>query len=199
MRMKLPFVASTLGVILAMSAVPLMPAAQASPPRTASVAAKVTCSRHNAKPFRPTSAVFGRVGTAPVVGYQRVNGIPGTAPLTDAGKAIAAWDKPGLKVGAKQGHVLMNAHAWPDGSALGNHLVAGLKKGAVIKIFGAKGKVQCYRVVKRVIRVETPELVQLYYGAASSKPRLALVTCAGTRRGPGDWSHRAVWLAKPIA
>lgn len=202
MRPKMPFLASTLGALITVGSLPLMGVvlpAQASSPIPQSVTAKATCSKNNAKPFVPTQAVFGPVGAAPIAGYARVNGVPGTAPLTDAGKAIAAWDRPGVKPGAKKGHVLMNAHAWPDGSALGNRLTAGLKKGAVIKVSGAKGKVQCYRVVKRLVKVETPKLAHLYYGTKTSKPMLAMVTCAGVRRGPGDWSHRAVWLAKPIA
>ena len=57
-------------------------------------------------------------------------GIPGVPPLTSAGKAVFAWDRQqGIRPGAARGNVLLNAHTWPDGSALGNRLLDGLRTG----------------------------------------------------------------------
>lgn len=156
------------------------------------------CSRNTGAPFAPTRISLGGVGGAKILGTPRVKGIPGTPPLSEAGKAQMAWDKPGLRPGFAHGHVLMNAHAWPDGTALGNHLVAGLKVGALIKVSGRGDRLQCYRVVSLTVKAPSKALTRLYYGSDKSAPRLALLTCAGVRRGPGDWSKRAVWLAKPV-
>ena len=98
----------------------------------------------------------------------------------------------------KSGHVLMNGHVWPDGSAIGNHFNATARRGKVIKVSGAKGQVQCYRLKKRIIRSPSRHFAKRYYGSVNSRPRLAILTCTGIRRGPGDWSHRSVWFAKPI-
>ena len=156
------------------------------------------CSRHNARPFVPIRAVVGPVGGRRVLGVGRVSGLPGTPPLTDAGKVMLAWDRVGIRPGFSHGHVLMNAHAWPDGTALGNALNARLRLDALIKVYGRGDRVQCYRVVRHEVRKPSPRLQRIYYGTDESPARLAIITCAGVRRGPGDWSKRAVWLAKPI-
>lgn len=157
------------------------------------------CSRHNARPFKPVRARVGSLGGRAVLGVPRVGGLPGTLPLSDADKVKLAWDRPGIRPGFARGHVLMNAHAWPDGSALGNQMNAEITVGALIKVFGKGGRVQCYRVVQHVVRKPSKTLQRLYYGNDRSPPRLAIITCAGVRRGPGDWTKRAVWLARAIS
>ncbi len=159
----------------------------------------VNCSRQNAVPFVPVSIDLAGVGNAKVIGLSRVKSIPGVPPLTDAGKSQMAWDRPGIRPGFAQGHVLMNAHAWPDASALGNVMDAKLVVGAVIRVHGRGDRVQCYRVVRHIVAAPSKKLSNAYYGSDQSAPRLAILTCTGVRRGPGDWSKRAVWLAKPIA
>ena len=52
-------------------------------------------------------------------------GIPGVPPLSSAGKTVFAWDREqGIRPGDRRGNVLLNAHTWPDGSALGNRLLS---------------------------------------------------------------------------
>jgi hypothetical protein len=160
--------------------------------------ATVNCSTHNAVPFAPISVELATVGKAKVLGVSRVKGTPGVPPLTDTGKKQMAWDRPGIRPGFAQGHVLMNAHAWPDASALGNALDAKLVVGSQIRVHGRGDRVQCYRVVRHVVASPSKKLSTTYYGSDKSAPRLAILTCTGVRRGPGDWSKRAVWLAKPI-
>jgi hypothetical protein len=54
----------------------------------------------------------------------------------------------------------------------------------------------CYRVVKRIsVRAKQP--VPAYYDSGG-RPLLAIAVCSGVRRGPGDWSHRTIWFAKPV-
>jgi hypothetical protein len=36
------------------------------------------------------------------------------------------------------------------------------------------------------------------YYSSTGPSRLAILVCSGRRRGPGDWSHRTIWFAKPI-
>jgi len=161
-------------------------------------AAVTRCSRRNARPFLPRRATVGVLGSRRVFGVSRVAGLPGTPPLTDTGKVLLGWDRVGIRPGFSHGHVLMNAHAWPDGTALGNGMNAKLRLGSVIRVYGRGGRVQCYRVFRHVVKAPSLSLERLYYGDDKSPARLAILTCAGVRRGPGDWSKRAVWLAKPV-
>lgn len=161
--------------------------------------AKQTCSRRNDKPFKPVSLSMPGVGQVRVLALRALrNGVPRALPLTHVGKTSIAWDRPGFRPGSRSGHVLMNAHVWPDGSAIGNRFNAAAHLGKIIKVKGAKGQVQCYRLSKRIFKRPTRRFAKRYYGSVNSRPRLAILTCAGVRRGPGDWSHRSVWFAKPI-
>ncbi|MGL5810114.1 MAG: class F sortase, partial [Nocardioides sp.] len=158
-----------------------------------------SCSRENTVAFAPVSLSVRRLGRVRVRALKPfADGVPRALPINAVGKSQMAWDRPGAKAGATRGHVLMNAHLWTDPNGVGNRLTAVLKDGAVVRLRGAAGQVQCYRVTRRVVRKPSPRLARLYYGTARSKHRLAILTCAGTRRGPGDWSHRSIWLARPI-
>jgi hypothetical protein len=134
------------------------------------------------------------VRRARVTGYPRdAAGVPGVPPVT--AKDVFAWDLGGVEPGSKQGHVLLNAHTWPNGSAMGNRLLAGLQVGGRIVLRGAGGKVACYRVTQRTeVRAE-----EGYPGwSASDGPSaVVIVVCSGVRRGPRDWSHRTLWFAEP--
>lgn len=142
-----------------------------------------------------------------VVGRTRVlalgrdrSGVPRTPPLTDRGKWQFAWDRAsGIRPGERYGVVRLNAHTYPRsgayGSALGNRLLARLRRGDRMVVTG-DGQRLCYRVTRRVrYRAERP--LPEYY-SSSGPSRLAILVCSGTRRGPGDWSHRTVWFAKPV-
>ena len=158
-----------------------------------------TCSRANEKPFKPVALSMPGIGRVVVRGLRaQRNGVPRTLPLTAVGKSQIAWDRPGFRPGSSTGHVLMNAHVWPDGSAIGNRFNATARTGKIIKVMGAQGQVQCYRLTKRILQRPTRRFAKRYYGSVNSAPRLAILTCAGTRRGPGDWSHRSAWFAKPV-
>ena len=96
------------------------------------------------------------------------NGIPGTPPLTTYGKSVFAWDdQQGTRPGGKAGNVLLNAHTWPDGSALGNRLLAALHLGDRLVVRGVAGRL-CYKVTERV---EVPADIQMYrYYAPRVRP-----------------------------
>lgn len=122
-------------------------------------------------------------------------GTPGTPPLTTAGKFMFAWDRAqGVHPGDARGNVLLNTHTWPDGSALGNHLLTKLHVGDRIMVHGDRGSL-CYRVTARV-EVPAQRSMPRYY-RTDGRPRLAIVVCSGRRLAPGVWDHRTVWFASP--
>lgn len=149
--------------------------------------------------FAPrTIAVPGITKGATVVHPPRdADGVPGVPPLTTRGKAVFAWDREqDIRPGDPAGNVLLNAHSWPDGSALGNHLLAGLRVGDRIVVRGAEPRLRlCYRVTERI---EVPADVNMpRYYASDGPPQLAILVCSGRRLGPGNWEKRTVWFASP--
>jgi len=147
--------------------------------------------------FKPeTISVRGVTRRAFVVAPPRDElGVPGTPPLTTLGKSLFAWDrKQGIRPGDPAGNVLLNAHTWPDGTALGNRLLAGLHKGDRIVVHGAVARL-CYRVTERV-EVPADKNMPRYYDK-TGRPQLAIVVCSGRRLGPGVWTKRTVWFASP--
>lgn len=149
--------------------------------------------------FRPrTVSVPGVVRAASIVTPPRdAAGVPGVPPFTSRGKSVFAWDREqGIRPGALIGNVLLNAHTWPDGSAIGNRLLADLHRGDRIVVAGDKAR-QCYRVTERV-EVSAQRGMPRYY-VADGPPQLAIVVCSGRRLGPGVWTKRTVWFASPSA
>jgi hypothetical protein len=123
--------------------------------------------------------------------------VPGTPPLTSLGKTEMAFDLgSGIKPGDAGGNALLNAHTWPDGSALGNKLLAKLQKGDPIVVHGALGQI-CYKVDDRV-EVPADNNGKRYF-ATAGKPQIAIVVCSGQRTGPGVWTMRTIWYASPVA
>ncbi|QWC86193.1 DUF1992 domain-containing protein [Nocardioidaceae bacterium] len=149
--------------------------------------------------FRPTSvSIPGIAADAEVVHPARDgSGVPGTPPLTADGKAQMAFDvENGIAPGAAAGNALFNAHTWPDGSALGNRLLEGLRVGDRFEVRGTQGRVLCYRLTRRVQVPATVSGAQYY--RRDGAPRMAIVVCSGTRTGPGQWSHRTLFFAAPV-
>ena len=153
-----------------------------------------------AAPFTPrTISVPGVTNAAAVVTPPRLpDGVPGAPPLTTAGKTVFAFDREqGIRPGDPGGNVLLNAHTWPDGSALGNRLLAGLQLGDRIVVHGPARTRLCYRVSERVEVLASKGLAR-YYDRVGP-PQLAIVVCSGRRLGPGNWEKRTVWFARPAA
>ncbi|HSJ22625.1 MAG TPA: class F sortase [Nocardioidaceae bacterium] len=147
------------------------------------------------RPVQPTSITIpGVAQRAPVLSPPRdANGIPGVPPLSGEGKAAFAWDREqGIRPGDPRGNALLNAHTWPDGTALGNDLLIGLRKGDRIVVQGSGARL-CYRVSERV-EVMAADGLPRYY-ATDGPHQLAIVACSGRRLGPGEWEKRTVWFA----
>ena len=172
--------------------------ANPQPEPSTTIAPRSACDRvrHGFTPR--TISVPGATRAAAIVTPPRdAAGIPGTPPLTEAGKAEFAWDlAQGTRPGDRRGNVIVNAHTWPDGSALGNRLLAALHRGDLVVVRGEKVRL-CYRVTDRV-EVPAATLMPRYY-RKDGPPRLAILTCSGRRLGPGIWTRRTVWFASPVS
>jgi hypothetical protein len=174
-----------------------VPSSQPSEPST-TVAPIPGCDqvRHG---FTPRSiSVPGATRAAAIATPPRdAAGIPGTPPLTLAGKGMFAWDlEQGTRPGDPHGNVIVNTHTWPDGSALGNRLLAVLHPGDRLVVRGKSVRL-CYEVTER-IEVPADTLMPRYY-SKDGPPQLAILACSGKRLGPGIWTKRTVWFATPLA
>jgi sortase family protein len=155
------------------------------------------CEPAAAGPFKPTRiTVPGIVRNARVLALPRDgHDVPSVPPISNAGKGEFAWDRPpGIKPGSPKGNVLLNAHTWPDGSALGNHFLRDLRKGDRIIVRGKDVRL-CYEVSRRV-EVPAHNDFPEYYDT-TGPPQLALIVCSGQRLGPGNWTKRTIWFASP--
>ncbi|HET7735791.1 MAG TPA: sortase [Nocardioidaceae bacterium] len=165
----------------------------ATAPRV-TIAPTPTCSTAK-EPFVPTS--IDLTGLAlPVLALGRdERNVPGVPSLAD--KFVVAWDAPGIQPGADKGNVLLNTHTWPDGSALGNRLLAKLQEGDRF-VLENDGLRLCYRVTERTeVSVENPPLKRVY--DREGPPQAVMIVCSGTRLGPGNWTHRTLWFAEPVS
>ena len=150
------------------------------------------------RPFRPRSIAIADVTTgARVIAPPRDSrGVPGIPPLTTAGKSLFAWDRAsGVWPGDPAGNVLLNAHTWPEGSAIGNRMLAEVHEGDGIVVRGEHARL-CYRVTERV-EVPAEEGLPRYY-TTDGPHQLAIVVCSGRRLAPGVWENRTVWFASPV-
>jgi hypothetical protein len=168
-----------------------------------SVLAPKACYRPADGTFTPTRiTVPGVTRDATVLALPRDGAnVPQAPPISDVGKTEFAWSRsPDPMPGTTKGNVLLNAHTWPDGSALGNKLLAGLQIGDRIVVHGrsTSGQEQtlCYRVTKRDVIVASDGSYEYY--EREGPPQLALIVCSPPRLGPGNWVHRTIWYAAPL-
>ena len=165
----------------------------------APVAAKVGCTRNVTTWFKPTRAEVAQIGTRiRVLAVSRnSDGSMGAPPLTTAGKASFGWDKLSTPPGYFKGSVPIDAHTYPDGSALGNKLLRLLRVGDRYVLKGADGQRQCYRINERHEYPRDQVPTQRIFRTGGS-PQVAIVVCSGRRLGPGNWLKRTVWFGTPI-
>lgn len=156
------------------------------------------CLHPATRKFFPTKAKVQDVSKPRVLWVGRYsNGIPKAPPLSTTGKRSFGWDRKGPKPGSHKGNVRFNAHTYPDGSALGNAMLSRLWVGALIILKDRSGHVLCYTVTKRVQVTPRSYAARVGYYATRGAPKLAIVVCSGTRLGPGNWTRRTIWYAKP--
>jgi len=156
------------------------------------------CHQPVTRPFVPTRITVPKVTTnAEVLALPRDgNNVPSAPPISNAGKTQFAWDEPTIKPGEPKGNVLINAHTWPDGTALGNHLLDNLQVGGRIIVNGKGGAQLCYKVTKRDVIVASDGSWEYY--EQNGPPQIALIVCSPPRLGPGNWVHRTIWYASPV-
>lgn len=150
-------------------------------------------------PLLPTAVTIPGLGphVSVIALHRNSHGTPGVPPLSSTGKTEMAFDLgSGIRPGDPHGNALLNAHTWPDGTALGNKLLAGLHDGDQIVVHGLLGQI-CYRVTDRV-EVPATDPGKRYY-ATTGPPQIAIAVCSGKRLGPGLWTKRTLWFASPIA
>jgi hypothetical protein len=156
------------------------------------------CEDPPTEPFKPTRiTVPGVIRNGKVLALPRDSrNVPLVPPVASVGKLQTAWDRPpGIKPGSPKGNVLLNAHTWPDGSALGNKLLKRLDEGDRIILRGDDATL-CYEVDERV-EVRASRGYPAYYDR-EGPPRIAFLVCSGRRLGPGQWTHRTIWFASPV-
>ena len=156
------------------------------------------CGSTVTKEFTPTRITFpGVARDLKVLALPRDgSNVPSVPPVSQAGKRQVAWDRPpGIKPGSPKGNVLLNAHTWPDGSALGNKLLDDLEKGDRVILRG-HGSTLCYEVDKQIEVLDADGYPP--YFDRDGPPQIAIIVCSGRRLGPGHWTHRTIWFAKPV-
>ena len=149
--------------------------------------------------FRPVRASIPVVSTRIRVLTVRRNadGSMGAPPLTDTGKRAIGWLRNSTPPGWHEGSVPLDAHTWPDGSALGNKLLRLLHVGDRLILFGANGEKQCYRINERHEYPRDQVPWQRFF-RTTGPPQVGMIVCSGRRLGPGNWLKRTVWFGTPI-
>ncbi|MBV6726926.1 class F sortase [Nocardioides daeguensis] len=181
------------------AAVPTPAAPTPTPtPTPAPAPAPDPCARQASAGFVPTTiSVPGVTRKARVLALPRdAAGVPGVPPVAD--KLAFAWDRGGIEPGSAAGHVLLNTHTWPDGTAMGNKLLAGLDVGGRLVLAAGKGETRrtaCYTVTERTEVLASAGFPG--WDAADGPPEVVIVVCSGKRLGPGNWTHRTLWFASP--
>jgi hypothetical protein len=183
--------------------VALPPAAQTVTAGSVLKARPDPCLRGVSAPFTPTRiTVPGVTRDATVLALPRDSAnVPQAPPVSNVGKTQFAWSRsPDPLPGTPKGNVLINAHTWPDGTALGNKLLEGLQVGDRIVVHGKSAaggnETLCYRVTKRDVIVASDGSYEYY--EREGPPQLALIVCSPPRLGPGNWLHRTIWYASPL-
>lgn len=157
------------------------------------------CEEPSRRPFTPVRISVQDVtkGSAVLAVSRDANGIPGVPPVSTTGKSQFAFDAPGVHPGAQRGNVILTAHTWPDGTAMGNRLLRGLGEGERLVLHGKPGQGLCYRVTDRLeVSLVDPPLERVY--DTDGPPQVVIIVCSGTRLGPGNWTHRTLWFASPV-
>lgn len=171
------------------------------PSPTASASVEPACSTATV-PFVPSQVRFG-TERADVQALDQVEETTAdgrtilTSPTpTEFNPRVFAWDKQSAKPGSDMGNVLLTAHTYSDGSALGNRLHKELRPGDQVTLAGPNGFV-CYQVVERTeVTVDLYPTERVY--DFDGPPRAVITVCSGLRLGPGDWTKRTLWFLEPM-
>ncbi|WP_148060582.1 class F sortase [Luteococcus japonicus] len=156
----------------------------------------------SASPLVPTRITLGDVASdAPVMSLGLAADGTAAAPPKDQPKTVG-WYNLGPRPGSDKGKVVLTAHTYHRGGALGNALNSeqGLRLGDVIRLTDASGRTLCYRhtrTAKVMVKDYDPKSTVLYddHGA----PMLAIVICWDYERSTKFWASRIIFYAEPLA
>jgi hypothetical protein len=178
-----------------------VPAVAGAPGTASGVEARATapCSSGVTGPFRPVQGGGPTIGSKyKVLAMARLSsGAMATPPVNDTGKHQYAWDKASKAPGSGHGSVPIDAHTWPDGSALGNKMLSNLHVGDIFVLRGAYGQKQCYKINFRQ-SYPRDQVPAAKFFTRSGPPHVSIIVCSGRRLGPGNWTRRTVWFGVPI-
>ena len=109
-----------------------------------------------------------------------------------------AWDRQGVRPGSARGTAIFDAHTWPWSAppAMGNRMLRQLHEGDQITLWG-KHQVLCYTITRRTsinVRQKDPK----GFFSTTGSPQIVITVCSGKRLGPGNWSRRTYWFARPF-
>lgn len=124
-------------------------------------------------------------------------GAAGTPPKSDP--SSWAWFSKGPKPGSDKGNVVLNGHTYHKGGAIGNRLMADLKKGDIIRLTDKAGQTVCYRYdhkTKIMVKGYDPNSNVLYN---DNGPAQAIIVVCDDYKGKEDWESRVFFHADPVA
>ncbi|MEL4357296.1 MULTISPECIES: class F sortase [unclassified Luteococcus] len=162
-------------------------------------AAPAGCSTQMS-PMVPTKVTMGQVTSdSPVLSLGLADdGSIATPPFSQP--FSVGWFNGGPKPGSGKGKVVLTAHTFHKGGALGNALQSGLKQGDIIRLTDASGKTLCYRYTsstKLMVKDYDPNSTAVY--DTGGKPMLAIVICWDWDAARKFWDSRVVYYAEPLA
>jgi hypothetical protein len=172
-------------------------AGSAAAPRAAATAETMTCKlpSHSFVPGQATIPALRR--QVRVIQVERTSDNQmGKGPVTEEGKWLMAMD-PHNRPGSRRGSVLLSGHTWPDGSALGNAMLASVGSGDRIVLTGKAGEKICYGIYERK-SYPADEVPSNQVFRNSGPEQMVFVACSGKRTSPGHWTRRTLWFAKPV-
>ena len=127
------------------------------------------------------------------------DGAPATPPNNEG--FTVAWFNQGPMVGSRRGNVILTAHTFRYGGALGNELNRGLlHTGDIIRISDASGSTVCYeftRALKINVADYDPKSSILY--DPTGNPQIVLVVCADYPLTSGEPAARMLYFARLIS
>ncbi|WP_394276755.1 class F sortase [Luteococcus sp.] len=175
--------------------------ASPQPSGAASPAPPAGCSTDFSR-MTPTRATVGDlVRDTPVLSLGVAkDGSVATPPFSQPNSI--GWYNLGPRPGDVTGKVVLTAHTFRNGGALGNAMHAskdGLRPGDVIRISDASGRTLCYRYTtstKIAVKDYDPDSTVLY--DAKGRHQLAIVTCWDFDARREHWDSRIIYYAEPI-
>jgi len=158
------------------------------------------CRSPASSAFEPTRLDVAGEGSWPVIAMGRdADGTP-QAPARNGSYLPweAGWDRLGPPPAYGLGNVGFTAHRYPNSPSLGNLMLQKLSEGDLLVVRGANGERLCVRVYDRIEVATTAYPEARVYDVHSQPQEYVFTVCSGERLGPGNWTKRTIWFARPV-